>query len=407
MSSTSHPSAVRTLSEARSLFPITESWIYFQNASIGPSPTPVVEAAESALRSQASQGTEAYPDWLQKNEQVRGQVAQLLNADSDEVSFVRNTAEGLARVALGLDWRQGDNVVTYAHEYPTNVLPWLALADRGVEVRQVPVTDGRISVDDIAALVDSRTRLVALSSVQFANGFRLDLEAIGSYCRERKILFSIDAIQHLGVLPFDVKAVPVDFVCAGAHKWLLSPTGSGVFYARKELHDSLRVVEVGYAGTKDYNLNDELLDYRLEYRPSAQRWEGGLASFSTLAGFGAAAELFNTLSLEAIEEHVIALTDQAAEGIQELGFKVMSPRENPEEKSAILSFVHPTVPAAEIKQFLAKRNISISMRTVHGTPVARISPHLYNTRDEVETFLAVLRDMPSSHQQEKRRAETM
>lgn len=387
-------SEIRTLSEARALFPITEKWAYFQNASIGPTPRPVVDAAESALRSQAVNGTEAYVDWLDNNEKVREEVAKLLNADTDEISFVRNTAEGLARIALGLNWKQGDNVVTYAHEYPTNVLPWLALADKGVQVRQVPVTDGRIGVDEIAALVDSRTRLVALSSVQFANGFRLDMETIGSFCRDRGILFSIDAIQHLGVLPFDVKTTPVDFVSAGAHKWLLSPTGSGLFYARKEVQDMLRVVEVGYAGTRDYSLNDELLDYRLEYRPSAQKWEGGLAAFSTIAGFGAAASLFNTLGIESIEKHVLALTDYAADGLEGLGYKILSPRSSRAEKSAILSFVHPTVPAARLKTYLAARSISISMRTVHGTPVARISPHLYNTVGEVEMLLAALREIP-------------
>mgnify|MGYP000983259622 CR=1 FL=1 len=382
-------------SELEEMFPVTRNLVYLQNASIGPLPRPVLEAATDMLISQSRFGTEHYVSWLARNEEVRSSVARLLNADKDEVSFIRNTAEGLARIAFGMKWKSGDNIVSFAHEYPTNVLPWLALQEQGVETRLVPVTDGRIDVDTIAPLVDSRTRLIALSSIQFATGFRLDLEEIGQFCRERGVLLSIDAIQHLGVVPFDVKETPVDFISAGAHKWLLSPSGSGVFYIRRELLNQLDVVEVGFAGTAAYNLNDELLGYSLKYRDSAQRFEGGLTAFSALSGFGAAADMFNSIGIDNIYRHVLALTDLADNGLRELGFEVVSPRVTTDEKSGIFTFYHTKHDSAQIKQFLLERGISLSVRTVLERPMMRISPHVYNTREDIEQLLAALAELPT------------
>jgi selenocysteine lyase/cysteine desulfurase len=232
--------------------------------------------------------------------------------------------------------------------------------------------------------------------VQFATGFRLDLTEFGSFCRERGILLSIDAIQHLGALPFDVHDTPVDFVSAGAHKWLLSPCGSGVFYVRDELLEELRVTEVGYASTADYSINDELLNYSLELRTTAQRFEGGLATFSTYAGLGASVQLFMEVGIRNIADHIMLLTDTAAEGLQELGFTVLSPRMNSHEKSGILSFTHPNIAAQAIKKHLAQHSISISVRTVQGQPIVRISPHYYNSLEEVQQLLSILAQFVTS-----------
>ena len=394
MNSTVEPGVRRQgIARAPDLFPITREWAYLQNASIGPLAAPVVAAVKDVVHSQSTQGTEEYASWLDMVESVRQRVATLLLVDPANLSFVRNTAEGLARVAFGLPWSAGDNVVTYAGEYPTNVLPWMALRDQGVELRLASGSGGRITVDDLTGYVDARTRLVALSSVQFATGYRLDVDAIGAFCRERRILFSVDAIQHLGVLPFDVARSPVDFVTAGAHKWLLAPAGSGVFYVNPEAADRLRVVEVGYAGMRNYSINDELLDFRLDFRSTAQRFEGGLQAFGPIAGLGAAAELLLGFGIDAISDHVLALTDRAVEGLTDAGATVLSPRSSLGERSGIVSFVHPRVPALEIKSFLAARHVSISVRVVEGRHVVRISPHLYNTVDEIDAFLALLKEL--------------
>ncbi|MHB8731011.1 MAG: aminotransferase class V-fold PLP-dependent enzyme [bacterium] len=371
----------------RELFPITREWTYLQNASIGPLSTRVLEAARQSLDSQASTGTESYPSWLEMAASVRGRAAALLNAPVETVSFVRNTAEGLARVALGLPWASGDNIVTSSLEYPTNVMPWRVLERDGVETRVVPARGGRVAIEDLAAAADSRTRMVAISSIQFSTGFRIDLDRLGEWCRGRGILLSVDAIHTVGVFPLDVRATPVDFVSAGGHKWMLSPVGTGVFYVRPELLDRLRVIEVGAAGGAAYHVQEELLRYDFIPHPSAKRFEGGVPAFSLLAGMGAAVDLALEIGVERIARHVLALTDRAAEALAAAGCEILSPRDSDGEKSGIVVFVHPAVPSESLKETLTRERISVSLRTVGGRAVLRAAPHLYNAAADIDRLV--------------------
>jgi selenocysteine lyase/cysteine desulfurase len=377
-------------SSYRNLFPVTRSWTYLQNASIGPLSTRTMEAVQRHLLAHAAAGTENYASWLEMAESIRARAGALINAPARTISFVRNTAEGLSRVALGLRWTPGDNIITGDLEYPTNVMPWTALVDRGVETRIVPARGGRIRVDDIAEAVDRRTRLVAISSIQFSNGYRLDLDALGSFCRERAILLSVDAIHQLGVLPFDAQASPVDFLSAGAHKWLLSPCGTGIFYVREELLDTLRVIEVGAAGSVGYDVQQELLRSTFTPLPSARRFEGGVPVFSLLAGLGAAIDMCLEVGIDRITRHVLALSDLAADRLTSLGFEVLSPRTVEAEKSGIVAFVHPEIPSAQLKDSLTRDKISVSLRTVQGRSILRASPHFYNNVADVERLIDAL-----------------
>jgi cysteine desulfurase / selenocysteine lyase len=374
----------------RDLFPVTRSWTYLQNASIGPLSTRVMEAVQQHLLAHASAGTEDYPSWLEMTESIRARAGALINAPARTISFVRNTAEGLSRIAVGLRWIAGDNIITGALEYPTNVMPWTALSDQGVETRIVPMHGGRVRVEDIAEAADRRTRLVAISSVQFSNGYRLDLDALGSFCRERGILLSVDAIHQLGVLPFDAQASPVDFLSAGAHKWLLSPCGTGIFYVREELLDALRVIEVGAAGSVGYDVQKELLRHTFTPLPSARRFEGGVPVFSLLAGLGAAVDLCLEVGIDRITRHVLALSDFAADRLAALGFQVLSPRASEAEKSGIVAFVHPQISSTLLKESLTRERISISLRTVQGRSILRVSPHFYNNVADIERLIDAL-----------------
>jgi len=374
----------------RDLFPVTHEWTYLQNASIGPLSTRVIQAIAGQLESHASSGTEAYAGWLEAAESVRARAARLMNAPAGCVSFVRNTAEGLSRIALGLRWSRGDNVLTAGIEYPTNVMPWTALVDQGVDTRIIPARDGRVVVDDLMNAADRQTRLVAVSSVQFSNGYRVDLARLGALCRERGILLSVDAIQHLGVVPFDVQTDPVDFLAAGAHKWLLSPCGTGLFYVRPELLDGLRVIEVGAAGTSRYHVQQELLRYAFTPHPSARRFEGGLPAFALLAGLGASIDLFLEIGVGRIMQHVIALTDLAVVRLGSLGFQMLSPRAVESEKSGIVAFVHPEIPSEILKDHLTRARVSISLRTVNGRSILRVSPHFYNTEADIDRLAEAL-----------------
>src|SRR3954454_2302461 len=228
----------------RSHFPVTARWAYFDHAAVAPLSGPARQALAGWAADRADNGDVHVSSWLRRVEEVRRQAGLLLNADSLDLAFVKNTSEGIGIVAEGLPWRHGDNVVTAADEYPANLYPWLNLAGRGVEVRTVPSRDGRIEVEDLAAAIDPRTRLVSLSFVEFATGFRNDLDRVGQLCRERGVLFFVDAIQGLGVLPLDVSRTPIDFLAADGHKWLLGPEGAGLLYVRSELVEQLHPVGV-------------------------------------------------------------------------------------------------------------------------------------------------------------------
>ncbi len=217
------------LESYRREFPITEKYAYLDHAGVAPLSNRVKDAVTSFLAESLEGGAFHYPVWARRIMDARQACAALLNARPDEIAFVRSTSHGLSLVAEGLEWKRGDNVLIYEKEFPSNIYPWQNLGRKGVGTRIIPSREGRIVLDDIERLIDKRTRLLSLSSVQFTNGFRSDLKAVSNLCRGRGVLFCVDAIQSLGVLPLDVKDCGIDFLSADAHKWLLGPEGIGVF----------------------------------------------------------------------------------------------------------------------------------------------------------------------------------
>src|SRR5262245_52726486 len=201
----------------RSLFPVTRSWAFFDHAAVAPLPRPAVEAIREWADDSAANGVATEARWLARVEEVRRAFGALLGCDPLDVAFVKNTSEGVCFVAEGLTWREGDNVVSVEEEYPANVYPWMNLAARGVELRRVRSRQGRIDVADLGDAMDGRTRLVALSFVEYASGFRNDLAAVAELCRRRGALFFVDAIQGLGAFPLDVQELGIDFLAADGH----------------------------------------------------------------------------------------------------------------------------------------------------------------------------------------------
>jgi len=286
-------------------------------------------------------------------------------------------------VAEGFPWKAGDNVITAAEEYPANLYPWMNLAAHGVEVRRVASRDRRLEIDDLRAAMDSRTRLVSLSFVEFASGFRNDLDALGALCRERSVYFFVDAIQGLGVLPLDVSQTPVDFLSADGHKWLLGPEGAGIFYIRRELVDLLHPVGVGWnsvVGAWDFSRND----FRL--KPHAGRWESGTLNVGGIMGLGASLELLLEIGIPAIAAQVLELTDYLCAAAVGTGLEVFSSRRSG-DKSGIVSL---TVPGVEPRR-LVSRCRDHGIVVAHRGGRLRVSPHCYNTRAEIDRLLEVLR----------------
>jgi selenocysteine lyase/cysteine desulfurase len=221
--------AVMNLDEIRRLFPITRNFNFQNHAAVAPISGPAAEALAGYAHELAEyaylRGT-----FYRTAERVRQSAAKLINADASEITFIKNTSEGVNFIANGIQWISGDNVVSTSMEFPANVYAWMALESRGVGLKRVAEEDGRVPFDRIAKAIDRRTRLVAISSVQWSNGFRVDLARLGELCREKGVLLFVDAIQSLGVHPLDVRTMNIDFLAAGGHKWLTSPEGTGLFY---------------------------------------------------------------------------------------------------------------------------------------------------------------------------------
>jgi selenocysteine lyase/cysteine desulfurase len=370
-------------------FPILRACDFFNHAGVSPLP----RRAGDALRRFADQyERRAYLEsgFYRDVETLRRSAAAMINAGPYEIAFVKNTSEGIATVAAGLDWRGGDRVVTTAVEYPANMYPWMDVAKRhGVELVTVPeITrdDGSriVPLESILSAADHwRTRLVALSHVEYASGQRHDLATIGQFCRDRQILFCVDAIQSMGVLPLDVRAMNVDFLSADGHKWLLGPEGAGVFFCRRELLTQLRPLSVGWMNV----INDQDYgDYDFTLKPDARRFECGTHNIPGLLALKASVELLAAIGTENVAGRLKALTDRAIRGLAAKGYRIISPRQT-EEWSGILSFTSPTHDHHQLWR---------TLRTEHTTELAlregrlRISAHFYNTEEQIDRLLANL-----------------
>ena len=361
--------------------PVTKRWAYFDHAAVAP----LTERARRALIEYADElainGVVNDPDRVRRIEAVRRFAAQLLNADPLDLAFIKNTSEGIGIVAEGLRWRDGDNVVTAEDEYPANLYPWMNLAERGVELRRVPNREGRILLDDLRSAIDGRTRLVSLSFVEYASGFRNDLFAVGQMCREKGVLFFVDAIQGLGVLPLDVQQMPIDFLAADGHKWLLSAEGAGMFWIRRELVEQLHPVGVGWnsvIGSRDFG--------RVEFRlkPHAGRWESGSPNAAGIHALGASLELLLAVGIDAIAERVLYLTDYLCERCRRAGVTVYSSR-LPGEASGIVSLVLNCDVRAMVQR-CREAGIVVNQRAGR----LRVSPHAYNSTEELDRLVALV-----------------
>ncbi len=371
----------------RQLFPVTERYIYMNHAAISPLPRPTVEAMTRQAEQVMRHGTVKVAEWWEAIERTRQHVARLVNARPEEIAFMRNTSDGLSVIANGLRWREGENVVTAGCEFPANVYPWMRLRTYGVELRLAPERDGRIELEDLLALVDRRTRVLAVSFVQFASGFRMDLERLGEFCRRRDILFVVDAIQGLGALPFDVERFHVDAFAADGHKWLLGPEGAAILYVSSRVLDRLEPMLVGWMSVRNWrdSILAEELTYDLTYREGALRFESGTSNVCGLCGLGASVELLLEVGISRIEEHLAVLGRELCERLQAKGYRVVSSR-RPGETSGIFCFTHPRFSAQELAARLEQRGIIVSARLGR----LRISPHLYNTLEEIVEVVAQL-----------------
>jgi selenocysteine lyase/cysteine desulfurase len=367
-------------------FPVTQTKKFFAHAAVCPLPRRVAEAvAHYALNACGDDQETGMLEGFMSD--ARGVAAKLLNCQSEEIAFVGPTSLGLSLMAAGLPVRKNSNILIYFDDYPSNVYPWMKLAERGVQVRLINVRRmGELRAVDIMGQVDEDTRAVILASCHFVSGFRLEIDKVGRYLRERGILFGLDAIQTLGAFPTTVEHV--DFLAADAHKWLLGPCAAGVLYVRKELIGKITPPILGWHNVRCPNF---VAQEEIKLREDARRFEAGSHSLLSIVGLRAAMELVLELGPEHIGRELLRKRALLLPALQAKGYTVLNADAKPENASGIVTFFKPGTDMGELHATLTAAGVVTSLRTDRkGQRYIRFSPHYYNTDAELEFALALL-----------------
>jgi cysteine desulfurase / selenocysteine lyase len=368
----------------RDQFPIVERGVYCNHAAMAPWPVCTAEAVQRFAAENAQLGPAHYAQWIKLENELREQLARLIGASSSrDIALLKNTTEGISTVAWGLDWMPGDNMVLPAAEFPSNRLPWLAQAERGVEIREVDIRSPAHAESALLEAVDARTRLLAVSAVQWNDGFRLDLHALGAFCKVRGVLFFVDAIQQLGALRIDVQACHISFLAADAHKWLLGPEGIAVFYSSADARPLLRLRQLGW------HMFDQPFSFgRSEWTPadSARRFEAGSPNTLGQVALQASLGLLLATGPEQIERRVLANSAALLEGLTRIpGIQVVS-RVDVARRSGIVSFRSGSAPANRLHTALMRAGVTSAVRD----EAIRLSPHFYQGDEETGRVLAAV-----------------
>jgi len=370
-------------------FPILRHGLYANHAAMAPWPRATSQAVADFSQENSEIGPEKYAHWLLRETKLRKMLAAMINASSaDDIALLKNTTEGICTVANGIDWQAGDNMVLPLAEFPSNRLPWLALQQLGVEVREVDI---RAAADPELALIecmDDRTRLLSVSAVQWTDGLRLQLETLGAACRQNDVLFFVDAIQQLGALQIDVAACEIDFLAADGHKWMLAPEGIAVFYCRQTVRQQLKLSQLGWRMVDEpYRFN------RDNWRPSdtATRFEAGSPNILGQVALHASIGLLQDIGMDQVETLVGENSQQLSEGLTSIPtIELVQPFEL-QRVSGIVSFRVPGKNPVEIHRELKHRNMTCAIR---GDAI-RLSPHFYQAGKPIQDILNIIEDVAS------------
>jgi selenocysteine lyase/cysteine desulfurase len=370
----------------QSEFPVTKKMVFLAHGGDCPLPKRVADAVANYAR-QCTAGDQenfVFPAVLNEGRKL---ASELLNCQPDEIAFVGPTSLALSLIASGLKFRKGENILIYFDDYPSNVYPWLAMADQGVEVRMMNVRElGVIRPKDVMGQVDENTRLVALASCHFISGYRIDYQAIGKYLRQRNILFCLDAIQTVGAFPTTVESV--DLLAADAHKWLLGPCGAGLLYVNKAIQERLTPPIYGWHNVRCPNY---VAQEQIVFRPGSQKYEAGTHNLLGIVGLVAALQLVAELGIEHIASELSRKRLWLADAIQTKGYAVLQGNAPPETTGSILSFYKGGADMPALHRKLMDVCIFTSLRTDRtGQKYIRLSPHYYNSDAELQRTVEML-----------------
>lgn len=367
-------------------FPVTREKIFLGHAGVCPLPRRVADAI-SAYSREASTGDQekfVFPGILDDGRKL---AAKLLNCQREEVAFVGPTSLALSLIASGMKFRRSDNILIYFDDYPSNVYPWMALAEQGIEVRLMNIRNlGAIRAMDVMGQVDENTRLVALASCHFIGGQRIEIPRIGKYLRDRKILFCVDGIQTLGAFPTTVEYV--DMLAADAHKWLLGPCGAGLMYVRREVQEQINPAIYGW---HNVNCPDFVAQEQIAFRKDARKYEAGTHNLLGVVGLMAAMELIMEVGVEEIARELLRKRAWLVPAIQAKGYSVLNADAPMETVSGIVSFHQPGKDMLAVNEKLTAANVMASVRTDRKKQhYLRLSPHFYNTDAELQRVVELL-----------------
>ena len=365
------------------IFDLDPELVYLNHAAVAPWPVRTANAVTRFAEENRRLGSNHYPRWLEIERQLRRQLAELINAPSaDDIALLKSTSEGLSTIAYGLDWQSGDNIVSIAQEFPSNRIVWESLRSRGVELRLLDLPGSEDPEQELIGLCDHRTRLVSVSSVQYASGLRLDLSRLGRYCREHRVLFCVDAIQSLGALRFDVQRNLADFVVADGHKWLLGPEGTALFYCRAEVREQLQLRQYGW------HMVEQAGDFeRRDWTPArtARRFECGSPNMLGIHALQASLSLILEQGVDSIERRILANTQSIIEQVEHRGFELISPKSE-QRRSGILTYRVPDRDNQHLQRDLMDQGVICAFR---GGGI-RFSPHFHITSIQIREAFARL-----------------
>ena len=368
-------------------FPVARERIFLAHAGVTILPRCAADAMRDHVESSCLHHQE-FGDVLRDVARTRGVCAKAIGAHADEIALLGPTSLGLSLFANGLDWREGDELVCYADDYPSNVYPWTALATRGVVIRYVkPDQPGRITKDVVEAALTPRTRLVALASAHFLSGWRIDVDAIGAMLRQRGVLFSVDAIQTVGAGPFSVENV--DFLSADAHKWMLGPLAIGIVFVAKRNFGICRPTLLGAWNVRspEFVAQEEIV-----FEETARRYEPGVLNITGMYGMKASLEMLLAAGLGNVRSSILQVRDALQTGLRDMGFIFLSPDETDPLRSGILTCRHTARDSAFLFSKLEEAGIVASLRSLRdGSQWLRFSPHFYNSLEEISRVVEALR----------------
>ncbi len=369
---------------------IAPEWAYFDHAAVGPLSKPAATAIAHFAAQAAEQGDTVWPEWAAKVEHLRRQFAGLLNCDGNEICLIPNTTTGINLVAEGWPWKNGDSVVVPEGEFPSNLFPWQNQQAKGVEVRIAPRQNGEVTVESLMSQVNETTRMISVSWVGYASGFRIDLENLVQQAHRRGVLVFLDAIQGLGVYPLDLKKIPVDFLAADGHKWLLGPEGAGVAMIAKRHLEKLRCLNVGWGSVKN---SFNYAEPRLELRDAAARFEAGSANMMGAAALSASLQMIidirHELGQNAISSRICQLATTLDQQLKDAGAVTRFPNAA-QHQSGIVTFEVEGLEPATIRKEAMQQKVVLSCRDGG----VRAAIHAYNDESDLQRLVDVVRSMP-------------